>query len=49
MMMNEARIAVGFGAAALACRSYLLAVDYARERLQGRPLGRRAGPPVAII
>ncbi len=49
MMMNEARIAVGFGAAALACRSYLLAVDYARERLQGRPLGRRDGPPVAII
>jgi alkylation response protein AidB-like acyl-CoA dehydrogenase len=49
MMMNEARIAVGFGAAALACRGYLLAADYARERLQGRAPGRRDGPPVAII
>jgi alkylation response protein AidB-like acyl-CoA dehydrogenase len=49
MMMNEARIAVGFGAAALACRGYLLAVDYARERLQGRVIGKRDGPPIAII
>lgn len=49
MMMNEARIAVGFGAAALACRGYLLAAEYARERLQGRPAGRRNGPPVPII
>ena len=49
MMMNEARIAVGFGAAALACRGYLLAVDYARERLQGRAIGQRDGAPVAII
>ncbi|WP_439104440.1 acyl-CoA dehydrogenase [Celeribacter marinus] len=49
MMMNEARIAVGFGAAALACRGYLLAVDYARDRLQGRAAGERDGPPVAII
>jgi alkylation response protein AidB-like acyl-CoA dehydrogenase len=49
MMMNEARIAVGFGAAALACRGYLLAVDYARDRLQGRATGQRGGPPVPII
>ncbi|MDP5334247.1 MAG: acyl-CoA dehydrogenase, partial [Paracoccaceae bacterium] len=49
MMMNEARIAVGFGAAALACRGYLLAAEYARERLQGRLEGRRDGPPVPII
>ena len=49
MMMNEARIAVGFGAAALACRGYLLAAQYARERLQGRSPSRRDGPPVAII
>lgn len=49
MMMNEARIAVGFGAAALACRGYLLSVDYARDRLQGRAHGQRNGPPVAII
>jgi alkylation response protein AidB-like acyl-CoA dehydrogenase len=38
-MMNEARIAVGLGAAALACRGYHHARAYARERLQGRPLG----------
>ncbi len=48
-MMNEARIGVGVGAAALGYRGHRLAVDYARERLQGRPAGRRSGPPVAII
>ena len=35
-MMNEARINVGLCAAAIACRGYRLAVDYARERRQGR-------------
>lgn len=35
-MMNEARIAVGVGAAALACRGYHHSVSYARERVQGR-------------
>ncbi|MBX3566368.1 MAG: acyl-CoA dehydrogenase [Sphingomonas sp.] len=48
-MMNEARIGVGIGAAALGYRSYLLSAQYARERLQGRPVGQRSGPPVAII
>jgi len=48
-MMNEARIGVGIGAAALGYRSYLLSAHYARERLQGRPIGQRSGPPVAII
>ncbi|WP_109808093.1 acyl-CoA dehydrogenase [Sphingosinithalassobacter portus] len=48
-MMNEARIGVGMGAAAMGYRSYLLSVAYARERLQGRPAGRRSGEPVAII
>jgi alkylation response protein AidB-like acyl-CoA dehydrogenase len=50
-MMNEARIAVGLGAAMLACRGYLLALDYARERPQGRPLAARDPTlaPVAII
>jgi alkylation response protein AidB-like acyl-CoA dehydrogenase len=48
-MMNEARIGVGLGAAAMGYRSYLLAVAYARERLQGRPVGQRSGAPVAII
>jgi len=48
-MMNEARIGVGLGAAALGYRSHRLAVAYARERLQGRPLGVRDGAPVPII
>ena len=37
-MMNEARIHVGLGAAALAYRGYLLSRAYAAERKQGRPL-----------
>jgi len=36
-MMNEARIFVGLGAAGLAARGYRHSLDYARERLQGRP------------
>ncbi len=35
-MMNEARISVGLGAAALAYTGYLHALDYARTRRQGR-------------
>ena len=48
-MMNEARVGVGMGAAALGYRGYRLSVAYARERLQGRPIGVRAGAPVALI
>jgi alkylation response protein AidB-like acyl-CoA dehydrogenase len=40
-MMNEARISVGLGAAALAYTGYLHALDYARTRRQGRPRGDR--------
>jgi len=35
-MMNEARIGVGLGAAAIASAAYYAALDYARERPQGR-------------
>lgn len=35
-MMNEARIGVGMGAVMLGYRGYLAALDYARERPQGR-------------
>lgn len=35
-MMNEARIAVGTGAAVLAVAGYLESLDYARQRPQGR-------------
>ncbi|MFW0756274.1 acyl-CoA dehydrogenase [Pseudomonas sp. H11T01] len=48
-MMNEARISVGIGAAALGYRGYRHAAVYAGERLQGRPAGIRTGVQVPII
>lgn len=42
MMMNEARLQVGLGAAMLAYRSHRLSVAYAGARAQGRP---RGAPP----
>jgi alkylation response protein AidB-like acyl-CoA dehydrogenase len=50
-MMNEARIGVGLAAVMLGTSSYLHALDYARERPQGRPLKSRdaTAPPVPII
>ncbi|TFV76793.1 acyl-CoA dehydrogenase [Blastococcus sp. CT_GayMR19] len=55
-MMNEARIAVGMGAAVLGYTGYLHALDYARTRTQGRPAGAKSGrageglsAPVPII
>ncbi|PCF96622.1 acyl-CoA dehydrogenase [Vreelandella nigrificans] len=36
-MMNEARVGVGVGAVGLGYAAYRHALDYARERLQGRP------------
>ncbi|MBC8091242.1 MAG: acyl-CoA dehydrogenase [Pseudonocardia sp.] len=44
-MMNEARVGVGGGAAALGYTGYLHSLDYARTRIQGR----RDGRPVAIV
>jgi len=38
-MMNEARIGVGIGAAVLGYTGYLHALEYARNRPQGRPAG----------
>ena len=35
-MMNEARIAVGYGAALLGYRGYRFSLEYARDRTQGR-------------
>jgi alkylation response protein AidB-like acyl-CoA dehydrogenase len=40
-MMNEARVGVGAGAAALGYTGYLHALDYARTRVQGRRDGRQ--------
>ena len=52
-MMNEARIGVGLGAVALGYTGYLHALDYARSRPQGRPVGPAgkdpASPQVALI
>lgn len=52
-MMNEARIAVGFGASALAYAGYEASLKYARERRQGRaltPNGKAVdGGPIRII
>ncbi|MDN5748606.1 MAG: acyl-CoA dehydrogenase [Pseudonocardia sp.] len=48
-MMNEARVGVGGGAAALGYTGYLHALDYARTRIQGRSVKAKAGPPVPII
>ena len=52
-MMNEARIAIGMAATALGLAGYYASLDYARQRLQGRPMGaggKDAGAPqVALI
>jgi alkylation response protein AidB-like acyl-CoA dehydrogenase len=40
-MMNEARIGVGLGATMMGYRGFRLALDYARARPQGRPLGAK--------
>ena len=52
-MMNEARIGVGLGAVALGYTGYLHALDYARNRPQGRALGAEgkdaASPQAKII
>ena len=50
-MMNEARIGVGFLATSLGYAGYLQALEYARTRTQGRPLGTKdpTSPPVALV
>jgi alkylation response protein AidB-like acyl-CoA dehydrogenase len=46
-MMNEARIGVGMGAAALGYTGYLHALDYARHRPQGRLQGAAGKDPAS--
>ncbi len=50
-MMNGARIGVGMGGSMLAYTAYLHALDYAKNRTQGRAVGQSdpGTPPVAII
>ena len=50
-MMNEARIGVGMGAAAMATAAYYASLDYASLRKQGRKIDEKNpfNPPVPII
>ncbi len=51
-MMNQVRIAVGMGAAALGLAGYYASLDYARHRPQGRPhtgAGKDAAQPQVLI
>jgi alkylation response protein AidB-like acyl-CoA dehydrogenase len=50
-MMNEARIEVGVGAAAIATAAYYAALDYSKKRLQGRKLSTKDPtlPQIPII
>lgn len=50
-MMNEARIGVGLGAVAISSAAYHAALEYARERLQGRSVSEKdpSKPQVPII
>lgn len=50
-MMNEARVEVGMGAAGIASAAYLAALEYARQRPQGRPIAGKdpLAPQVPII
>ncbi|MFL6160454.1 MAG: acyl-CoA dehydrogenase [Marmoricola sp.] len=49
-MMNEARIGVGLCATALGYTGYLKSLAYARDRVQGRPVGADpASAPVALV
>lgn len=51
MMMNEARIGVGFGAAMIGYRGYQYSLDFAKDRTQGRiaPNNKPEDPTTAII
>ncbi|MBS8240207.1 acyl-CoA dehydrogenase [Marinobacter lipolyticus] len=50
-MMNEARIGVGLGSVMLGYTGYQHALEYARERRQGRPVGEKDpnSPQVPLI
>ncbi len=48
-MMNFARLEVGIEGVAIAERAYQRALGYAKERVQGRPIGVRGGERVTIM
>lgn len=51
LMMNEARIGIGYGAAALGYAAYVRSLEYAKERRQGRHVSSKdpLSPQVPII
>ncbi|MCC8988396.1 MAG: acyl-CoA dehydrogenase C-terminal domain-containing protein [Candidatus Contendobacter sp.] len=49
IMMNAARFKVGLQGLAIGERAYQAAREYARDRVQGRPIGVRSGDRVTII
>jgi len=49
IMMNNARLNVGIQGIGVAERAYQQALDYARTRIQGRPVGIRSEAPLPII
>ncbi len=48
-MMNEARIGVGLCAAAIGYTGYLESLAYARDRVQGRPIGADPSSPQVTL
>ena len=48
-MMNEARVAVGLASSAIGYTGYLQSLEYAKTRVQGRPVTAPTGPQVPII
>ncbi|MEN9705916.1 MAG: hypothetical protein RLZZ393_1795 [Pseudomonadota bacterium] len=49
VMMNAARLSVGVQGLAQSERAYQQALDWARNRVQGRSVGAKDGPAVAIV
>ena len=49
IMMNEARFKIGLQGLGVAERAYQAALAYAKERVQGRPVGAKSGDRVSII
>jgi acyl-CoA dehydrogenase len=49
IMMNEARFKVGLQGLAIGERAYQAAREYAKDRVQGRPVGVKSGDRVTII
>ncbi len=48
-MMNEARLNVGFQGSSAASMAYLYALDYARQRIQGKPLASMGDPDAQYV